>query len=60
MGQFAHMGKKGHAYSVLVVRSEGKRTLRRLGCSWKVKIIVDIKEIFWEDVAQDREIGGFF
>jgi len=60
MGQFVHTGKKRHAYSVLVVRPEGKRTLGSLGRSWKDKIMVHIKEIFWEDVAQDREIGGFF
>ena len=54
------MGKKGHAYTVLVVRPEGKRTLGRLGRSWKDKIIVHLKENFWEDVPQDREIGGFF
>jgi hypothetical protein len=43
-----------------VVRPEGKRTLVRLGRSWKDKIILHLKEIFWEDVAQDREIGGLF
>jgi hypothetical protein len=54
------MGKKGHAYTVLVVRPEGTRTLGSLGRSRKDKIIVHLKEIFWEDVPQDREIGGFF
>jgi hypothetical protein len=54
------MGKKGHAYTVLVVRPEGNRTIGRLGHSWKDKIIVHLKETFWVDVAQNREIGEFF
>jgi len=60
IGQFAHMGKKGHAYTVLVVRPEGNRTIGRLGHSSKDKIIVHLKETFWVDMAQNREIGEFF
>jgi hypothetical protein len=44
----------------LVVRPERKRIFGRFGRSWKDKIIVHLKENFWEDVAQDTEIGGFF
>jgi hypothetical protein len=60
VGQFAHMEKKGHAYTDFVIRPEGNRTIGRLGHSWKDKIIVHLKEIFWVDVTQNREIGEFF
>jgi hypothetical protein len=31
------MEKKGHAYTDLVIRPEGNRTIGRLGHSWKDK-----------------------
>lgn len=57
--QFAHMGKKGRAYTVLVVRPEGKRTLGRLGCSWKDKIMVHLKKgIFGRTWFNTRKLAG--
>jgi len=40
----AHMGNRGIAYIVLVVRSEGKRPLGRPRHIWEVNIKMDLQE----------------
>jgi hypothetical protein len=44
-GHVAHMGEKGNAYSVLVVKPEGKRPLRIPRYKWEDNIKTDLREI---------------
>jgi hypothetical protein len=49
-----------NAYSILVVKSEGKRTLERPKCRWEDNIRTDLREVGMEDLgwihlAQDRD-----
>jgi hypothetical protein len=39
-----------NAYSILVVKLEGKRLLRRPRCRWEDNIRVDLREIGWKGV----------
>jgi hypothetical protein len=48
------------AYKILVRKPKGKRLLKRLSCIWEDNIIMDLREIGWEDVdwvhlTQDRD-----
>jgi len=58
VGQFTHVGKKGHAYTVLVVRPERKRTPGRLGRSWKDKIIVHLQKSFGRTGFRTGKLAG--
>jgi hypothetical protein len=39
-----------NAYSILLGKPEGKRPLVRPKCRWEDNIIMDLREIRWEDV----------
>ena len=59
-GPVARMGEKRGVYRVLVVKREGKRTLRRPRRRWKDNIKMDLKEMgcggmYWIKLAQDRD-----
>ena len=59
-GPVARMGEKRGVYRVLVVKREGKRTLRRPRRRWKDNIKMDLQEvgcggIDWIELAQDRD-----
>jgi hypothetical protein len=59
-GHIARMGKKRHAYKILVGNPEGKRPLERPRRRWEDNIKIDLKEIGWggmdwNDVGQDRD-----
>jgi hypothetical protein len=54
------MEEKGNAYSLLVVKPEGKRPLGRPRCRWMDNIKIDSGEVGWEGVdwihlSQDRD-----
>jgi hypothetical protein len=53
------MGRKRNAYSILVVKPEGKRLLRRPRRRWVDNIKMDLRDIEWDvrdwiDLAEDR------
>ena len=55
----ARMGR-GEAYSFLVVKPEGKRSLERPRCRWEDYIKMDLQEVGcgdadWIKLAQDRD-----
>jgi len=43
-GHVAHMGNRRIAYSILVGRYEGKRSLGRPRCIWEANIKMDFQE----------------
>jgi hypothetical protein len=47
----AHMGEMRSTDKVLVRKSEGKRPLRRPELKWIDNIIMDLREIEWEDMG---------
>jgi hypothetical protein len=49
------MGKIRNAYNILVGKPEGKRPLGRPRRRWRDNIVMDLKEMWWESVAQDRD-----
>jgi len=62
-GNVACMGETTKAYKILIGKPEGKRPLGRTRYRWECNIIIDLREIGWEDVdwihlAQDRDSGG--
>jgi hypothetical protein len=48
------MGEKRNAYRLLVGKPEGKRTLGRPRRRWVDNIEMDLGEIGWVGLAQDR------
>jgi hypothetical protein len=48
------MGRNTNAYRTLVGKPEGKRPLGRPRRRWVDNIRMDLGEIKWDDVAQDR------
>jgi hypothetical protein len=55
----AYMGEITNAFSILVGKFEGKKSLRRPMCRWKDNIGMDLREIGWEyadwmHLTQDR------
>jgi hypothetical protein len=58
-GHIARIGEERNAYSILVVKLEGKRSLGRLRRSWMDNIKMDLREIDlvgmdWIDLVQHR------
>ena len=58
-GHIAHMGESRGLYTILVGRSEGKRTPRRPRHRWENNVKMDLQEmgcggIDWIHLAQDR------
>jgi hypothetical protein len=58
-GRVANVREKRAAYSLLVRKPEGKRTLGRPRCKWVDYIKIDVREVVcgdvdWIDLAQDR------
>jgi hypothetical protein len=56
----ARMGEKGNAYRLLVIKPEGKRSLRRPRRRWVGNIRMDLGEVGWGNVdwiglAQDGD-----
>jgi hypothetical protein len=59
-GALSRMGEKGNAYSILVGKPEGMRSLGRPRRRWVDNIKMDLREIGWDgvdwmDIAQDRD-----
>ena len=54
-GHVARVGESRGAYSVLVEKPEGKRPRGRLRHRWEYNIKMDIEELDWIDLAQDRD-----
>jgi K+-sensing histidine kinase KdpD len=58
-GAVARTGNMRNAHKILLGKSEKKRSLERFRHRWEDNIIMDLKDIGWEDVdcfhlAQDR------
>jgi hypothetical protein len=49
------MGEKRKAYRLLVGKPEGRRPLGRPRCRWVDNIGLDLVEVGWGDLAQDRD-----
>jgi hypothetical protein len=49
------MGKWRGVYRVLVEKPEGERPLGRSGRRWGDNIKMDLQEVGWIDLAQDRD-----
>jgi hypothetical protein len=49
------MGEKRNSYRILVGKPEGKRPLGRPRRRWVDNIKMDLIEIEWMDMAQDRD-----
>jgi hypothetical protein len=54
-GHVAQLGEKRNACRILVGKPEGKRPLRRPRYRWVDKIRMDLGEIGWDGVDQDRD-----
>ena len=52
----AGMGERRGAYRVLVGRPEGRRTLARARNRWEDYIKMDLQEVDWNDLTQDRNV----
>jgi len=48
-------GEKWGVNRVLVGKPEGKRPLGRSTCRWEDKIKINLQEVDWIDLAQDRD-----
>ena len=55
VGHVTHMGEKRVAHKVLVGKLEGKRPLGRPRSRWEDNIKMDLQEVDWIDLAQDRD-----
>jgi hypothetical protein len=60
-GHVPHMGEIRNAYTILVRKPEGKRSLQRQRHGWKDNIAMDLTEtgcegVEWMHVAQDRDL----
>jgi hypothetical protein len=53
-GHVARMREKRNAYRIFVGKPEGKRPLGRPRRRWVDNIRMDLGEVGWSDVAQDR------
>jgi hypothetical protein len=53
-GHVARIEKKRNAYRLLLGKSEEKRPIGRPRCRWVDNIKMDLGEVGWGDVAQDR------
>jgi hypothetical protein len=53
-GHVARMGEKMNAYGLLVGKPYGKRPLGRPRRRWVDNIRLDLGEVGWSDLAQDR------
>jgi hypothetical protein len=59
-GHVTRMGETRNAYRILIVKTEGKRSLRRPRRRWVNNAKMDLREIGWDgmdciDLAQDRD-----
>jgi len=59
----ARMGEMRNAYSILVVKTKGKRPFGKPRHGWEENIIIDLRGIGWEGVdwihlPHDRSSGG--
>jgi hypothetical protein len=54
-GHVARKREKGNTYRILVGKPEGKRPPGRPRRRWVGNIKMDVREIGWIDVAQDRD-----
>jgi hypothetical protein len=48
-------GEKTNAYRILMGTAEGKRPLGKPRCGWLDNIKMDLRDIGWDGVAQDRD-----
>jgi hypothetical protein len=56
MGKACSMNlAKTYAYRILVGKPEGNRPLGRSTCRWVDNIKMDLREIKWGGMAQDRD-----
>ena len=53
-GHVARVGERRGVYRVLVGKPEGKRPLGRPRRRWENNIKMDLQEVDWIDLAQDR------
>jgi hypothetical protein len=53
-GHVAHTGERRGVYSVLVGKPEGKRPLGTPRRRWEDNIKMDLQDVDWIDLAQDR------
>jgi hypothetical protein len=51
----ARMGEKRNVYRILMGKPEGKRPLGRFRRRWVDNIRMDLREIGWGGMAQDRD-----
>jgi hypothetical protein len=54
-GHIARMGAKRNAYGILVGKPEGKRPLGRPRRKWVDNVKMDLRDIGWDGVAQERD-----
>ena len=54
-GHVARMGERRGLYRVLVGKPEGKRPLGRSRHIWEGNIKMDLQEVDWVELAQDRD-----
>ena len=54
-GHVVRVGDRRGAYRVLVEKPEGKKRLVRLRHRWEYNINMDIDEVDWIGLAQDRD-----
>jgi hypothetical protein len=52
------MGKWRGVYRDLVGKPEGQRPLGRSRCRWEDNIKIDLQEVGWFDLVQDRDRWG--
>jgi hypothetical protein len=57
-GYLAQMGARRNPYRILVGKPEGRRPLGRPRHRWVDNIKMDLRDIDWIDLAQDRPVEG--